>query len=253
LHLHLNLAGGLTGDMFIAAVLDAFPRFEAQVMAAIDALDAPYPVVCSLVAHSDYEMTGRRFEVEPFDKYFGYIPFAFPVLSHGDCISHELATWDSVRERLNTALIEPSVLAHAIKIFELLVAAESDVHGIEPGRVAFQQVSAWDAIAEIVGAAALIDGLGAARWTASPLPLGEVVTPAGIAIVAYLCPPSSGDRTLPRVRTLAGSGTGFGSRRLSASSHMRVLWFDEDAMIGHRDLTRTVSFAADRLGQQPAQ
>jgi len=131
LHLHLNLAGGLTGDMFIAAVLDAFPRFEARVMAAIDALDAPYPVVCSLVAHSDYEMTGRRFEIEPFDKYFGHIPFAFPVLSHGDCISHEHTTWESVRERLNEALIEPSVRVHAIKIFEWLIAAESNVHGVE--------------------------------------------------------------------------------------------------------------------------
>ena len=251
MHLHLNLAGGLTGDMFIAAVLDAFPRFEARVTAAIDALDAPYPVVCSLVAHSDYEMTGKRFEVEPFDKYFGHIPFAFPVLSHGDCVSHEHTTWESVRERLNAALIEPSVLVHAIKIFELLVAAESDMHGIEPEKVAFLEVGAWDAIAEIVGAATLIDGLSAARWTASPFPQ-EVVTQTGAAIVSYLSPGSTEDHTLPHVWTLAGSGTGFGSRRSSVNSHLRVLWFDEDTMIGHRNLARAASFAAERPDRQSA-
>src|SRR5258708_38646108 len=77
LDLHLNLGGGLTGDMFIAAVLDAFPQFEQRVLAAIDAMDGPYPVACSLVAHADYEVRGHRFEIEPFDKYFGYIPIAF--------------------------------------------------------------------------------------------------------------------------------------------------------------------------------
>jgi hypothetical protein len=94
LDLHLDLSGGLTGDMFIAAVLDAFPRFEARVIEAIDALDASYPVICSLIEHSDHEVSGHRFEIEPFDKYFGHIPFAFP---------QEPASWDSVRERLGGA------------------------------------------------------------------------------------------------------------------------------------------------------
>ena len=100
LNLHLNLSGGLTGDMFIAAVLDAFPRFEARVIAAIDAFDAPYPVVCSLIACSDHDVTGHRFEIEPFDKYFGHIPLAFP---------QDRASWESVRERLVGAEIGAGV------------------------------------------------------------------------------------------------------------------------------------------------
>src|SRR5580698_11030959 len=106
LDLHLNLSGGLTGDMFIAAVLDAFPRLEARVIAAIDALDGPYPVVCSLVAHSGQEVAGHRFEIEPFDKYFGRIPLAFP---------QEPSTWDWVRERLLAADIGPGVRMNATK------------------------------------------------------------------------------------------------------------------------------------------
>src|SRR5258708_37730095 len=77
LDLHLNLGGGLTGDMFIAAVLDAFPEFERRVLAAIDAMDAPYPVACSLVAHAHYQDNGHPFEIAPLDKYFRYVPFPF--------------------------------------------------------------------------------------------------------------------------------------------------------------------------------
>lgn len=147
--LHLNLSGGLTGDMFIAAVLDAFPRFEQRVIRAIDALDSPYPVICSLVAHSDYEVTGHRFEIEPFDKYFGHIPLAFP---------QEPAPWESVRDRLGAAEIRPDVRTHATKIFELLVGAEAAVHGILPERVAFE-AGAWNSLAQVVGAATLYSAL----------------------------------------------------------------------------------------------
>jgi uncharacterized protein (DUF111 family) len=241
MHLHLDLAGGTAGDTFIAAILDAFPRFEEPVIAAIDALDGPYPVACSLVFHSDGESTGRRFQIEPFDQYFGHIPIAFPVLSHGDCVSHEQATWESVRERLHAADIERGVRRHAMSIFERLVEAESSTRGIQPDRVAFQEAGAWDAIAEIVGAAALIHALPAVRWTASPPPCPELITPTGAAIVGYLCPQGSVNGDSPQVRALFGSGTGFAARgRSSNNSRMRV----------HRIMTHTLSAVAERFGRQ---
>jgi uncharacterized protein (DUF111 family) len=199
MHLHLDLAGGAAGDTFIAAILDAFPRFEEPVITAIDALDGPYPVACSLVFHSDGQSTGRRFQIEPFDK--------------GD----------------------------AIRIFERLVEAESSARGIPPDRVAFQEAGAWDAIAEIVGAAALIHALGTVHWTASPLPCPELITPTGAAIVGYLCPQRAVNGDSPQVRALFGSGTGFAARgRSSDNSRMRV----------DRIMTYTVSAVAERFGRQ---
>jgi hypothetical protein len=252
LHLHLDLSRGLTGDMFIAAVLDAFPRFEARVIAAVDALDGPYPVICSLVAHSSYEFRGRRFEVEPFDKYFGFIPFAYPVASQGDAAWHDGTSWASVRQRLLAAEINPGVVSHAIKIFELLVEAESSVHGIKPDCMAFQEVAAWDAVTEIVGAATLIDALGSVRWTASPLPQDEAVTLTGASIVSYLCPPTTAARNLP-LRALMGTGNGFASGRSgSASGRMRVLWFDEAKRPHDGDLMQGLSRAPDRSSDRPA-
>jgi pyridinium-3,5-bisthiocarboxylic acid mononucleotide nickel chelatase len=215
LDLHLNLSAGLTGDMFIAAALDAFPRFERRVIAAIDALDAPYPVVCSLVAHSDKDVTGHRFEIEPFEKYFGRIPLAFP---------QEPAAWDSVRERLARAEIGTGVRAHATKIFELLVRAEADLQGILPEKVTFEP-GAWNSIAQVVGAAALINALDKVQWSASAFPAGGTVTLTGAAIVDYLCPPRSRGRPQPRARSLIRSGTGFGLVG-SENNYIRLLCFE---------------------------
>jgi pyridinium-3,5-bisthiocarboxylic acid mononucleotide nickel chelatase len=223
LELHLNLCGGLTGDMFIAAVLDAFPRFERRVVSAIDALDGSYPVVCSLVAHSDRDVSGHRFEIEPFDKYFGRIPIAFP---------HELASWDSVRERLTTANIGPDVRAHASKIFELLVSSQAALHGISPARVAFE-AGAWNSLPQVVGAATLIDALDTAQWSASSFPCADAVTFTAAAIVDYLCPPCLRGRPLPKGRALVRSGTGFGFFS-APNNYMRLLCFEagDEALVG---------------------
>jgi uncharacterized protein (DUF111 family) len=241
--LHLNLSGGLTGEMFIAAVLDAFPRFERRVTAAIDALDADYPVVCSLVADSHNDITGHRFLIEPFDKYFGRIPLAFP---------QEAIRWESVRERLIAAEIGADVRAHATKIFELLVRAEAAVNGIMPERVAFE-AGAWNSIAQVVGAATLIDALDAAQWSASPFPSGGAVTLTGAAIVDYLCPPRLRGRPLPRARSLLCAGTGFGCQA-SHNNFMRLLCFEAgDATVLEHDDPRARRQVANREGRQSAQ
>jgi hypothetical protein len=244
LYLHLNISGGLTGDMFIAAVLDAFPRFEQRVVSAIDALDGSYPVVCSLVAHSDRDVSGHRFEIEPFDKYFGRIPIAFP---------RELASWDSVRERLTTANIGSDVRAHATKIFELLVRSKAALHGISPERVAFE-AGAWNSIAQVVGAAALIDALDTAQWSASSFPSGDAVTLTGAAIVDHLCPPRLRGRPLPKGRVLVQSGTGFGFLS-DPNNYMRLLCFEagDEALVGRANNTAAPHRAAGRTGQQSRQ
>ena len=177
--------------MFIAAVLDTFPRFEQRVIAAIDAFDAPYPGVRSLIAHSGDEMSGHRFEIEPFVKYFGHIPLAFP---------REPERWESVRERLRS----PSWAGHPharLKIFELMVGAEASARHIVPERVLFE-AGAWNSLAQVVGAAALIDALDTAQWSASGFPSGAAVSLTGAAIVDYLCPPRSRGRPLPTARSL---------------------------------------------------
>src|SRR4029077_17480101 len=111
--LHLTVSGALTGDMFIAAILDAFPQYEDCVVEAIDAMDALHPVSCALLAHSEAGVEGRRFEIVPFERYFGHIPFAF---------SPERVTWDSLQECRPGADMGRGVRARAAQLFRLIAA-----------------------------------------------------------------------------------------------------------------------------------
>src|SRR3974390_1917126 len=104
--------------MFLAAVLDAFPQFEDRVAASIDAVEEACPVVCSFDVHADRDRLGHRFEVEPFTKYFGNIPFE--VTSPGDCAAFEPFNIRAVCDRLSAASIDQAVRAHSKNLLFLL-------------------------------------------------------------------------------------------------------------------------------------
>jgi uncharacterized protein (TIGR00299 family) protein len=257
LEIHLDLVGGLAGDMFIAALLDAWPSHEARVRDAVDATRGPAAVSCALVRHTDAVLRGSRFDVFAPSAATG----ASPAI-HGS--SHAHTPWTAIRARLLAAPITDGVRHHALHIFQLLADAEGRVHGVPADAVEFHEVGAWDSVADIIGAATLIDALGATRWTHSAIPLGsgrvatahgilpvpapatvelllgmptlddgvpgERVTPTAAAILRYLAPPSAEKRAHPPVaRTLLASGTGFGSRTLPGlSNHVRVLCFERE-------------------------
>src|ERR1700761_1726969 len=63
LQIHLDALGGVAGDMFLAAMLDAFPEHEAGALASIAAVLGD-EVRCRLVEHNDGVFRGRRFLVE---------------------------------------------------------------------------------------------------------------------------------------------------------------------------------------------
>ncbi len=275
MQLHLDLVGGLAGDMFIAALLDAFPEHEGRVSSAIAAVqgEAVVPgehVSCTLVPQGDGLLNGRRFQVSRVRTGPAFAPLSAE--SRGNP-PHLHVTWASIRDRLQAARLPCGVRDVAIGLFQSLAEAEGFVHGVDADAVTFHEVGAWDSIADIVGAAALIDAVDATRWTASPAPLGsgrvqtahgilavpaaatvrlllgmptlddgvpgERITPTGAAILRWLCPPTAHVAPPCGVRVLLSSGTGFGTRRLPGlSNHVRVLCFAPVAESdgGHRYL-----------------
>ena len=261
LEIHLDLVGGLAGDMFIAAVLDAYPQLESCVGSAIAALGDLCPVSIALHPHRDDVLCGKRFSVTRNPQRsqvsaVAGVPFASQHLLH----SH--TTWKSIRTALSSSTLTVPVKRHALAIFTLLAEAEAAVHGNPMDEVSFHEVGAWDSIADIVAAAALIVAVDASRWTFSPIPLGsgrvhtdhgllpvpapatarlllglptlddgiagERVTPTGVAICRYLhalCPEPPGSER--GTRKLAAIGMGFGSRKLCGiSNHVRILCFE---------------------------
>src|SRR5579859_1565974 len=156
-HLHLDAIGGIAGDMFAAALLDAE---EAQADACLRAAEAVAGAPCRLLRHHDSVLAGTRFGV------------SLPARDH----HHAHVAWADIRARLHDAALPEGARRHALGIFSALADAEARVHGIAPDDVTFHEVGAVDSIADIVAAGWLIaaqaDADGDATWSVGSLPLG---------------------------------------------------------------------------------
>ena len=63
-HLHLDPLGGLAGDMFLAALLDACPEHAEDTFAAMRAAGLPDSWQARLVRHDDGVLSGQRVVIE---------------------------------------------------------------------------------------------------------------------------------------------------------------------------------------------
>lgn len=242
IHIHLDPVGGIAGDMFVAALIDAFPRHRAGMLAAVRKAGVPPSVVCRVAAHRDHALTGKRFAV------------------NDSRARRHHATYREIRAMLARRLPATGVLGRAAAIYLELAEAEAEVHGIDYRKVTFHELGGWDSVADIVAAAYLIHAIEPATWSVGVLPLGsgrvksahgllpvpapatalllkgfatfddgipgERVTPTGAAILKHLdCDPQGLGR---EPRRLTGTGIGFGARKLPGISNvLRALVFDD--------------------------
>ena len=240
MHLHLDPVGGIAGDMFAAAVLDAFPDLEAELRAVLEASGLGAFASVARIDHDDGTLTGSRFVVDPRPE--------------GE--AHERGAAEIERIVENSGL-SVAVRARTTAMFSLLAEAESRVHGVPINAVRFHELGGWDSIADVVSAAWLIEALGACGWSSTPVPLGrgrvaaahgflpvpapatllllegmpvhddgrfgERVTPTGAAILRHLSPSFE---PVPGPLRLARSASGFGTRTLEGMSNvLRLLVF----------------------------
>jgi uncharacterized protein (TIGR00299 family) protein len=235
----LDPIGGVSGDMFVAAMLDAWPGMAAPVLRAIGDSGLPPGSKASLVPRRSGGLAGAGFVFE------------------GSAAAPSGA-YPEFRQRLAEAPLSPSIRDHALAILALLAEAEAAVHRMPIESVHFHELADWDTQADLVGAAAIIDLLQGPRWHCRPLPLGsgtvraahgllpvpapatahllagfpfraddgvpgERVTPTGAAILRYLAPRCAGDGA---PGTLVATGTGAGTRQLPGIPNiLRVLGF----------------------------
>ena len=233
-HLHFDPVGGIAGDMFCAALLDAFPEHLEGLKATVAALGPPdgWSVAIEAV---ESPLRGSRFRVT--------LP-ARP--------DHRHRHWRDIRALLDERLADEGVRSRTLGIFERLAQAEARVHGVPVEDVEFHEVGDWDSIIDIASAAYLLERLAVRRASCGPLPLGggtvrtahgelpvpapatlellegfafhddgiagERVTPTGAAILAALpSAPAAGG-------VLRATGVGFGTRSLGTRPNcLRVL------------------------------
>ena len=194
-----DLIGGLSGDMFVGALLD---------------LGLPLTKLKSELK----KVPGLEYRLEVSKKaVHGIRATRFRVIC---APQHSKRAWLEIRRLIERSKLHPDVKQTGIDIFTRLADAEGKIHGISPQRVHFHEVGATDSIVDIIGAAIgcreleidtihfsavpLGRGVTRARHGALPLPgpatlellkgipvegigiEGETVTPTGAAIVRVL-------------------------------------------------------------------
>jgi hypothetical protein len=159
LHLHLDPVGGAAGDMFVAALLDAFPDLEARVMADIAAILPPSAGRPELSTGRSGGISVRRLRL---------LPGEAGVARHG-----AETTYRAMRALIEAAELSPGTAEQAAAILHRIAVAEAAVHAIPLDRVHFHEIADWDALMDVTAAGSLCAALPECRWSLGALPLGS--------------------------------------------------------------------------------
>jgi len=260
---------GISGDMFLAALLDAgMPLEHLQAQLALLKLPEPFEIG---VAHTHKgAIVASLLEI----KLTPHAPTQ-PGHDHEHEHTHH-RPYSEIRELIDNSGLSPAVKTSSQAIFRRLAEAEAAVHGVPVDEVHFHEVGAVDSIIDTVGAAIGLEYLGIQRLYASALPLGsgqvntqhgllpvpapatlrlltaahakivpsqaqvELVTPTGAAILAALA-------TFEQpAMTLTGLGMGAGRRELPWPNVLRVLLGESAADSTPSEDTRSVGYENPR-------
>lgn len=234
--LYLDCHSGISGNMFLGAMLDAGLSFEN--------LQETFRQAFPSIAPESYKLV-----FEPFsDKGIHGSHFDVLVCEH----DHPARTLRDITSLYQSSSLPPTVRDTALAIFRTLGEAEAHIHDVSLDEIHFHEVGAIDAILDITGAALALSELQIAQVYASPLPLthgharmahgmmplpapatleilrrvhapwtpcpieGELVTPTGAAILA----------TVARFETppiiIEQVGYGFGSKQFPWPNCLRA-------------------------------
>jgi len=149
--LHFDCFSGISGDMTLAALIDAGVDAEA-IRSALGSLDLPITMEVEKVKRNGFAATAVNIVAPDQDEY-RFLPDVEAILSRGT--------------------LTPRQRDLALAIFRKLAVAEATVHGMPLEKVHFHEVGALDSIADIVGAAVALDLVGAERITCRSVPPGS--------------------------------------------------------------------------------
>ncbi len=159
---YLDCHSGISGNMFLGAMLDAGLSLETlqQGLAALPL--AGYQL--AFRPYTDHGIRGVSFDVQLIEQ-------EQPTRHLADIVA-----------LLHAATLSHAVRTTALAVFRCLAEAEATVHGVSIDEVHFHEVGAVDAIIDIVGAAIAVEALGITQLYASALPLtsGHVKTAHGL-------------------------------------------------------------------------
>jgi uncharacterized protein (TIGR00299 family) protein len=284
LAIHLDLVGGIAGDMFVAAMVDALPGLRVPVEAALAAVkpaDAPPP---AFRATSNGGLRALAFGLASAPG----ADAATHLHGHPDTHRHDGhgSGYLAIRDEIAQAPLDTDARRHALALLDLLADAEARVHGTTRDAVHFHELADWDSRMDVVAAGAIAAALDGAQWSASapprgggtvrtahgvlPVPgpatarllegypwrddgiAGERVTPTGAAILRHLVSPEACDAGRAGGRLLA-QGFGAGTRTLPGVPNvLRVLVFEQREATTHERVALVEFDVDDMTGEELA-
>ncbi len=160
-------AGGASGDMILAALIDLGcpPEYLRENLGRLDL--------------QGWKMVTAKRTVHGIT--CGKVNFEVPT-------EHSHRTYAAIKDLIEKAGLSQGITNRALAIFERIAAAEAKVHGIAPEEVHFHEVGAMDSILDIVGIAAAIDYLNPATIYSRPVPLGTGTTRSRHGIIPLPAP-----------------------------------------------------------------
>jgi uncharacterized protein (TIGR00299 family) protein len=148
--LHFDCFSGISGDMALAALLDAGVDAE-PVRAALSSLGLPITFSVDKVRKGGFAATRALIDA-PEEKEHRFLPDVEAILGRGNLTERQRGL--------------------ALRIFRRLAEAEAAAHGLPLEKVHFHEVGALDSIADIAGFAVAFDLLAPGRVTSRPVPTG---------------------------------------------------------------------------------
>ena len=168
--LYLDLFSGISGDMFIAALIDLGVEAR-QLEQELKKLRLEGYHLHVARGHKA-SLEGVKFDVHLSSDH----DHEEESHAHGHTHSHSHAhphehgrTFAQIRQLITESQLSDWVKQKAVAVFQRIAVAEGKIHGLPPDQVAFHEVGAVDSIIDIVGACIALEMLGKPRVLASPV------------------------------------------------------------------------------------
>ncbi len=226
--LYIDCFSGISGDMFIGALLDAGAE-EKKLVKKISGILPPHAKI-KIWDEKRGSFTGKRFKVE---------------VSKKETKERHLK---DIKKLLEGSKLDKDIIEKSKKMFEELAEVEAKIHGVSKEKIHFHELGAIDSIADILGAViavALLDvnkiyfsainvGTGVAEIEHGRVPLpvpataellkrcqapiystginSELVTPTGALFIKHF----AHSFAMPEMN-IQNIGIGFGSKKLKGS------------------------------------
>ncbi len=240
--LYLDCSMGAAGDMLTAALLELFDNKD-EILSLLNSIGVPG---VELIAEDSEKcgISGTHMAVKIHGEEEGE--------EHHHEHHHHHSSLNDIKEIVASLNLSEKVGADVRAVYEIIAAAESEVHGVPVTDIHFHEVGTLDAVADVAAVCLLIDKLSPGRIIASPvntgkgqvrcahgiLPVpapatalilkgipvysddinGELCTPTGAALLKYFADEFG---TMP-VMTVSAIGYGMGKKDFERANCVRA-------------------------------